>query len=247
MTTPPQPRPRAPSAPTDALTLSRVFGYSCSASRNNAKYTECGAVIYPAGGTLVRVDLGSGAQSFGTAHAGFEICALAISLDKSIVATSDIGSDPQIALWSTSNITSGPSRIIHGPHSNAVTLLAFDDDKGERIASIGADSNHTVAVHDVSSGYLLFTSPTTKRKPLDLAFGRFGNEMAIVGVKHALFFTFTAGQVATRHASASFARVGRHGALQAFLCCAYLSGGNCIVGTADGHLFVFGGSSRDLE
>ena len=247
MTTPPQPRPRAPSAPTDALALSRVFGYSCSASRNNAKYTECGAVIYPAGGTLVRVDLGSGAQSFGTAHAGFEICALAISLDKSIVATSDIGSDPQIALWSTSNIASGPSRIIRGPHSNAVTLLAFDDDKGERIASIGADSNHTVAVHDVSSGYLLFTSPTTKRKPLDLAFGRFGNEMAIVGVKHALFFTFTAGQVATRHASASFARVGRHGALQAFLCCAYLSGGNCIVGTADGHLFVFGGSSRELE
>ena len=27
--TPSQPRPRAPSAPTDALTLSRILGYSC--------------------------------------------------------------------------------------------------------------------------------------------------------------------------------------------------------------------------
>ena len=245
--TPSQPRPRAPSAPTDALTLSRIFGYSCGASRNNAKYTVCGAVIYPAGCTLLRVDLGSGAQSFGTAHAGFEICALAISTDRSIVATSDIAAEPKIAIWSTSNIENGPQRIIHGPHSNATTLLAFDDDKGERLASIGADSSHTVAVHDTNSGYLLLSSPTTKRKPLDLIFGKSGNELAIVGVKHALFFTFVAGHAATRHATASFARIGRHGSLQAFLCCAYLPNGNCVAGTADGHLFVFGENTRELE
>ena len=91
------------------------------------------------------------------------------------------------------------------------------------------------------------TSPTTKRKPLDLTFGRLGKEIAIVGVKHALFFTFNAGNAATRHATASFARVGRHGSLQAFLCCAYLPNNSCIVGTADGHLFVFGESSRELD
>merc|ERR1719352_1725938 len=68
-------------APTDAVILSRVFGYSCEASRNNAKYTACGAVVYPAGATVVRVDVGSGGQSFGTFHAGSEICALAISKD----------------------------------------------------------------------------------------------------------------------------------------------------------------------
>ena len=232
---------------TDALFLSRVYGYSCGTIRNNAKYSACGAVIYPSGGTVVRVDLGSGTQSFGTCHAGFEICALAISTDRSILATSDIGAEPKIALWSASNIAEGPKKIIRNSHQNAITLLAFDDTKHGYLASIGADDNHRVVVHDVASGYVLFTSTTTKSKPLNLSFGKRGSELVVVGVKYALFFTFKSGHAATRHATASFAQVGRHGSLQTFLCCAYLSNDNCVVGTADGHLYVLSGSSHELE
>ena len=202
---------------TDALLLSRVYGYSCGTIRNNAKYSACGAVIYPSGGTVVRVDLGSGTQSFGTCHAGFEICALAISTDRSILATSDIGAEPKIALWSASNIAEGPKKIIRNSHQNAITLLAFDDTKHGYLASIGADDNHRVVVHDVASGYVLFTSTTTKSKPLNLSFGKRGSELVVVGVKYALFFTFKSGHAATRHATASFAQVGRHGSLQTFL------------------------------
>jgi len=232
---------------TDNLSLSRVYGYSCMATRNNAKYSACGAVIYPSGGTVVRVDLGSGTQSYGTVHAGFEICALAISIDRSILATSDVAAEPQIAVWSTSNIEHGPNRVIRGPHLHAITLLAFDDNNRGLLASVGADENHTVAVHDIVSGFLLFSSSTTKCKPLSLCFGNGARELVIVGVKNVLFFAFAAGHAATRHARASFARIGRQGTLQAFLCCAYMPSDDCIVGTADGHLYVLGKSSHELE
>ena len=95
--TPPQhqkTRDESSSAPPDTLLLSRVFGYCSETSRNNVKYTACGAVIYPAGGTVIRVDIGNGGQSFGTFHAGFEICALTISKDRSKVATCDISREP---------------------------------------------------------------------------------------------------------------------------------------------------------
>ena len=233
-------------APTDAVILSRVFGYSCEASRNNAKYTACGAVVYPAGATVVRVDVGSGGQSFGTFHAGSEICALAISKDRLMLATSDISAEPKIALWVALNVAEGPSRVIRGPHLNAITLLAFDDDKGKTLVSLGADDRHMVAVHDVTSGYLLFMSSTTCRKPFDVAFGNFGSEIVIVGIKYVLFFTFLANHAATRHASASFGRIGRLGTIQSYLSCAYLPNATCVVGTADGHLYVFEGSSREL-
>jgi len=128
----------------------------------------------------------------------------------------------------------------------AVTLLGFGED-GTYVASIGADDSHRVAVHDTASGYLLFSSPTTSFKPLDMRFGKAGRELVVVGVKHALFFSFAAGHAATRHATASFARIGRHGSMQAFLCCAYLRDGVCVIGTADGHLYVIERSTRELE
>ena len=92
-----------------------------------------------------------------------------------MLATSDISAEPKIALWVALNVAEGPSRVIRGPHLNAITLLAFDDDKGKTLVSLGADDRHMVAVHDVTSGYLLFMSSTTCRKPFDVAFGNFGS------------------------------------------------------------------------
>mmetsp|Transcript_9124 Transcript_9124/g.28531 ORF Transcript_9124/g.28531 Transcript_9124/m.28531 type:complete len:1145 (-) Transcript_9124:413-3847(-) len=82
---------------------------------------------------------------------------------------------------------------------------------------------------------------------MGVTFGRLGCEIVVVGVKYVLFFMFLVGRAAARHATASFARVGRQGSIQAFLCCTHLPSTDCVVGTADGHLFVFGGSSKQLE
>lgn len=229
------------------LTLHRIFGYSCCNARNNAMYSASGAVIYPAGGVLVHLNVDSGSQSFGTVHAGREIAALAISCDRTLCATSDVSSDPFIALWSADNISRGPLRLISEPHQRAVTLLAFDDASGEHLASLGADENHTLAIHDVKSGHLLFLSMTIKLKPLHMVFGHQGGELAIVGVGYVLFFAFASGHPAGRHAASSFARLGRLGMLQAFLCAAYLPSGKTVVGTADGNLYVFCAETRELE
>lgn len=247
LTPPSNPRQPLPSPLRSNLTLQRIFGYSCCNARNNAKYSPSGAVIYPAGGALVHLNVNSGTQSFGTAHAGREIVALAISCDGTMCATSDVSSEPFIALWSADNVSRGPLRLISEPHQRAVTLLAFDDASGENLASVGADENHSLAIHDVNSGHLLFLSMTTKLKPLHIVFGHQGGELAMVGVKHVLFFAFASGHPAGRHAASSFARFGRQGMLQAFLCAAYLPSGKTVVGTADGHLYVLGAETRELE
>ncbi|KAJ1447589.1 hypothetical protein M885DRAFT_471813 [Pelagophyceae sp. CCMP2097] len=250
LTPPSQPRKTLAAATTASLALSRVFGYSCGSWRNNAKYGNDSTCFYPAGSVLIKLDMKSGTQAFGTAHAGRTIAALALSDDGNLVATSEVSDEPTICIWDSADVSKGPRRILREsvPHKHAITLLCFSP-RGTELASVGADERHTLALHDVESGHLVFSSATTQNKPLCIAFGRDGGEVVLSGIKHALFFSFAAGHAATRHATVTAARVGRGGGgvLQAFLCCAYLPSHKCVVGTSDGHLLVFHETTKVLE
>ena len=76
-----------------------------------------------------------------------------------------------------------------------------------------------------------------KNKVLGLAFGlcKDGREMTQVGFKHVTFWTLIG-----RHIEYRRGQIGARGELQAFVCVAYVGAGDVpVVGTADGHLYVF--------
>jgi WD40 repeat protein len=61
------------------------------------------------------------------------------------VATGQIGRDPTIHIWDTGTMRCLSN--IPGFHQRGICLLAFSED-GSRLASVGLDDDHSVAIHE---------------------------------------------------------------------------------------------------
>lgn len=60
------------------------------------------------------------------------------------------------------------------------------------LASVGADDDHSLAVHDWRDDVLLATAKVSKRKVVDVAFGP-GNRLVSCGIKHLSFWQLHRG------------------------------------------------------
>jgi hypothetical protein len=220
-----------------ALQLEFVHGFSSQSIRENLKYTANGDIAYTAANVSVILNKESRSQKF-NAHHTDEIMCMAISPDRRFVATGQAGNKPAIIVFDAE--TGETVQTLSGFHKRAVSQLEFSSD-GKFLASAGNDDNHTVAIYDWMAGVIQASAYGGMRKVLNLSFCP-GLKLMQCGLKHVYFWDLEGRNMLFKKAI-----VGRKGKLQAFLSGCFLNTGGefgtpswlPIVGTADGHLYLF--------
>ena len=220
-----------------SLQLEFIHGYSGQSVRENLKYSATGEIVYTAANVGVIFNKTSMSQKFNAHHTDEVIC-MAISPDRRYVATGQTGNRPAIVVFDSE--TGETVQVLSGFHKRAVSQLEFSSD-GKFLASAGNDDNHSIAVYDWMAGVIQASTTGGLRKVMNLAFCP-GEALMQCGLKHVYFW-----QMEGRNMLFKKAIIGRKGKLQGFLSGVYLNTGGefgtpsfvPIVGTADGHLYLF--------
>lgn len=91
-------------------------------------------------------------------------------------------------------------------------------------------------MYDWASAKLKASACGDKNKSLAIAFSPDGSTVAQVGVQHIRFH-----EIQGRNVKTTKAVLRKKGLMQPFLCVEYL-GPNAMVGTSDGHIYLFAGN-----
>lgn len=136
--------PRDTEAPDANLELEYVHGYRCFDVRNNIGYCDDGDnILYFTAAVAIIHNIASNTQKFVFENSD-DIISLAIR--GQICASAELGPKPIISLWS--NETREVYGNLAGILTKGVLHMAFDN-KGEKLAAVGMDSEKTVVVFDV--------------------------------------------------------------------------------------------------
>ena len=131
------------------LDLDFAHGARCGDVRNAVKYNYRGGVVFPSAALGVIYDAGTHSQGFHTGHNG-DIVAMAMSASGLVVATGDAGKAPVVRLWDA--LTGKLLKALPRVHLKGVGQLAFSAD-GKWLASVGQDTNHTIATYYSPTGF----------------------------------------------------------------------------------------------
>ena len=182
------PRSISNDAPDVDMELYFVHGYRGNDCRNNLRYTAKGEVCYPAaalGIVYSPKESGASRQRFFDMHTD-DVLSLAMHPQGKVVATGEIGRTPKIIVWDTDTMES--LAILKGFHKRGVTLLAFSEGRGDRLASVGLDNDFSIAVYAWEQKVCLATSKGSKSRILGLRFGKDINTLVTCGVRHVSFW-----------------------------------------------------------
>jgi len=228
--------------PDTNLELSWAFGYHSADSRNNVHYLGgtgvefCNRqVVYYTAALGVVFNPQTKKQTFYMGHSD-EISCIALHPGKQIVATGDVKSN--VHIWNLD--ASGAATalcVMTGIVKEGIMHLAFAP-AGDRIVSIGRDTDHTVCIHSVNSGEIISStqglqSPNTV---FNIAYSTNGTELALVGRQQVKFCTGVHSQ--KRAIDTHMGKIGSQGKRQTFLSVTYFKD-DCIVGCASGEIYRF--------
>jgi len=181
-------------APKARLELEYVYGFRCVDSRQNLYYTQNpDEVVYMAGAVGIVLSKSTNTQRFFgagdnktvSAHDD-DITALAIHPEKDIVATGQLGKNPKICVWQSSDLVM-LSHFLQGRDTRAVTTLAFSPD-GNLLSAADNHNDHNVRVWDWRKGTLLHVDKGGPDKILDMSWSPRANVFSTVGIKHIFFW-----------------------------------------------------------
>ncbi|CAM9383512.1 unnamed protein product [Laminaria digitata] len=184
----------------------------------------------------VSLDLTNHTQSFQLGHSGDVTC-LAVSPDGLLIATGEVSRRPCILVWRAD--TGDVVQTLSGFHKRAITALSFSPD-GLGLASLGCDDDHSIAVYDWDNRLLKATAKGGRRKALAVAWNGSGTRMVTCGLRHVSFWAPSGRNLS--HCRGVFGGKGRK---QTLPCCAFM-GDTAVVGTGDGHLYLFENGSTAL-
>ena len=226
--------------PDTNLDLCWAHGYH-SEGRNNVRYIMSEKspyphlVVYPTASLIVVYDTNTKEQSFYQGHI-CEVTCLAIHPNGQVVASGDVSCNVQI--WDTTSLQC--LRSIKGLVKQGIQHISFSPITGDRIATVGLDSDHTIALYDSSTGEIMGSSKgfSHPNNVLAMAFATSGNEIVIVGRKQIKFFRNI--NSVQRALTGVNGKIGKAGKKQTFFCVAYF-GDDAIVGCGNGELYRFKG------
>lgn len=225
-------------APDGNLILKYCHGYRCFDAKNAAKYCEDPSKIVFIGASLgVVMDIKTKEQKFFQMHEEDLIC-LAIHPNGRYAATGQMaqkGKSKKIDMfvWDIQN-RSMLARL-NNFHLRAVALVAFSPD-GSKLASIGGDDDHSLAIYDWAQGLLLGTCKVDQSKVTALAYKN-ENEFMTCGLKHVKFYTANGKNIKPQRGTLDTSQQN-----EAFLCGTYL-GNVAVCGTQTGNLIPFNGNA----
>jgi len=231
--------------PEKELVLENVYGFSAH-RRNGVFYSSiAGEIVYFAAAAGVVNKFGNkGAkkkgeqqQHFNLSHTDDILC-MAIHPSGNRVATGEIGRKPKIFVWDVHS-TNVLLEIV-GFHRFGIELLAWSP-SGAMLATVGRDSDHSIAIYDGDSGSMVANSKGHQNKVHAICFK---TEMDIVtaGVKHVKFWTMSERKVSGKNGL--FKPKGK---IQTVLAVAAL-GANTVTGQKDGSLYLWQGRNcQDLR
>jgi WD40 repeat protein len=234
--------------PDDTLKLEFVHGYRAHDCRSNLGYSDEGKLCYHAAGVGCAMNTATRKQNFFNAHDDDVTC-LVMHPSRRYVATGQVGASPAIHVWRASDGARVAS--IRGAHNASVLLLAFSAD-GRYLASVGADPEHTVAVHEWEAnpseedggafgGKLVscaFFDIFGRSTPLCMKWNPTDGRLVVGGTKSLKFYAVDGDQLRCTPA------VYSHGARKGYAACSVLSltflpDGSTFGGTVKGDVYKY--------
>jgi WD40 repeat protein len=224
--------------PDVTLQLEHVYGFRSARVRNNVIWIDDKTVVYFAAGVGIVHDIAANTQRFFRGHTD-DIVSIAYHPQRRVVVTGEQGRTPAFYVWDVDSCQELTK--VAGFHRRAVVAVAFSKD-GSRVASVGLDDNHSVAVHDWTSGNMLASSEGDTYRILDIKFNETAGadanaDFVTSGVKHIKFWGLSDedGTLSERKG-----RIGNLGSRQAYLSCAFTPT-YTVLGTQRGELYLFKG------
>ncbi|CAG9313094.1 unnamed protein product [Blepharisma stoltei] len=183
------------------MRLEYAYGYRCFDSRQNLFYTSNpNQVVYMTAALGVVLDKSNNTQKFfgagnvkqANGHSD-DITALAVTTNRDLVATGEVGQNPKICVWSVSNPEAGPRVDVKlGRGRRAVSCLGFSFD-GRYLAACDMHNDHYVSVWEVSTGRKVAEQKGGPDKILDVCWSKTELKFCTAGIKHIYFWTLDNG------------------------------------------------------
>lgn len=226
--------PSKDEAPDIKLELEHVYGYRSRTCRNNVYWIDDKTIVYFAACVGIVHNVANNTQKFFFGHDD-DVVSLDYHKGRRLVATGQLGKNPKICVWDVDTLTQ--VHCFDGYHQRAVVSVSFCAD-GTKIASVGLDDDHSIAVYDVTTGEMVSESKGDDRKILSVTWDTSRDadgdkNFVTVGEKHIAFWELDGGRLSYKRG-----RLGRRGEIQTYPTVACTPDGP-VVGTKDGSLYFF--------
>lgn len=180
-------------APAVNLSLEFVHGYRAKDCRNNIKYLPSGKLVYHAAAVGIVFDLEEFSQSFFVGH-NDDITSFALSPNKDLVATGEVGRKPTIFVWDSNSLTQIAK--FNAPLEKGIGALAFSP-SGNLLVAIAMDDDHNIALYNLQTNSLIVSTKGDREKILEVAFLS-ENEFVTTGIKHYKIWTLNGNKITGR-------------------------------------------------
>ena len=151
---------------------------------NKPENNHTHGVVFPSAALAVVYNIEKRTQQFYMGHSSEVIC-IAVHPSRQIVATGDANAN--IHVWRGDSLQC--LSIVRGRVKGGIKLLCFSP-MGDRIASVGSDSDNTLTIFDISSTAIISSAKgmISPAVVYDIAYSDNGSEIALVGKKGVVFF-----------------------------------------------------------
>lgn len=168
------------------LALEFVYGYRAKDCRNNIKYLANDKIIYHAAAVGIIYDPSDHTQSHFIGH-NDDIVSFALSPNKDLVATGEVGRKPTICIWDSSSLTQ--INKFNSPLEKGIGVLGFSP-SGSILVAIAMDDDHNIALYNLHTNSLILSTKGDRENILNVGFVS-ENEFITVGIKHYKLWTLT--------------------------------------------------------
>ena len=189
-------------------------------------------IIFISAALAVVYNVETHSQQFYMGH-NCEITCLTVHPSHQIVATGDVHSN--IHVWRGDSLQC--LSIIRGTVKEGIKLLSFSP-LGDRVASVGSDSDNSLTVFDISSSSLISSAKgmISPSVVYDIAYSTNGTEIALAGKNAVNFFLGVNGN--RRALDSRSGHIGSQGRRQSFFSVVYFKD-DALVGCATGEIYRF--------